>query len=425
MTATPREDLVFLSEFLGRPARSRQLGTAMGRVWDIVATLTELYPQLKGLVLRHRGKLVLYPATREEYFELLDKRWLSVNETRIQPLEMGADDFSLRDMLWDKQIVDVDGAKVVRVNDVHLLISEKSWIVHVDVGSSGLLRRLGFERFARPIAKAIRKPLKDDLISWKFVQPVADVPDGSPVRLTVAAQRLSDLHPGEFADILEDLDQVQRQAMLSAVDSETAAEALEETDDDVQKSILQSMEPERAADILEEMEPSQAADLLANLDVDSHSEIIQKIEHEEKQELTELMTYAEDTAGSLMTTDFIELSANATVGEAMDALRAAADEIESYYYVYAHDEDGVLTGVLSLRHLLQRDPALKLGNIVQSRLVTLKLDTSVAEIAELFLRYNFLFIPVVDEDGLQKGVVGFKDSMDELMPSLYKAWKAD
>jgi CBS domain-containing protein/sporulation protein YlmC with PRC-barrel domain len=397
----------------------------MGRVWDVVASLTELYPQIRGVVLRHRGALVLYPASPEEYHELLDTGHLSVREQLIEPLEFGKDDFSVRDMLWDKQIVDVDGAKVVRVNDVQFLIGKKQWIVHVDVGSTGLLRRLGFEGAARQVAKAVRRPLKDDLISWKFVQPVAGTSDGGPVRLTVAAEGLGDLHPGEFADILEDLDSEQRQVMIAAVDAETAAEALEETDDEVQRSILSGMDPDKAADILEEMEPSQAADLLASLDLQSSADIIEEIEHEEKRDITELMAYEEDTAGSLMTTDFIEIGSNATVGEAMEKMRTYAEEIESFYYMYVHDEDGKLIGVLSLRHLLQRDQALQVGNILQSRLVAVKLDTEVSEIAELFLRYNFLFVPVVDEAGMQKGVIGFKDSLDELLTPIYKAWKAD
>lgn len=425
MSNRHREDLVYLSEFLGRPARSRRLGTAMGHVWDVVATLTELYPQLRGLVLRHRGALVLYPANPDEYFGLLDSGHLTVNEQLIQPLEYSEDDFSVREMLWDKQIVDVDGAKVVRVNDVQFLIGKKQWIVHVDVGSTGLLRRLGFEPAVRQVAKAIRRPLKDELISWKFVQPVAGRSDGGPIRLTVAAEGLGDLHPGEFADILEDLDSEQRQVMISAVDPETAAEALEETDEEVQRSILAAMDPDKAADILEEMEPSQAADILASLDLQSSKDIFEEIEHEEKADISELMAYEEDTAGSLMTTDFIEVSVNATVAEAMDTMRANAEEIQAFYYLYVHDEDGRLTGVLSLRHLIQRDPALKVGNILQSRLVAVTPETPLHEIAELFLRYNFLFLPVVDEDGVQKGVVGFKDSIDELLPTIYKAWKAD
>ncbi len=421
------EELVYLSAMLGRPAYSRTLGTGMGKVWDVIAQVTEMFPEVKGLVLRNGGRLVLYPATGQEYFEFLKTRKLKVDEHKIVPLVHAPDDISIRDTLWDRQIVDVEGAKVVRVNDVQLLIGERQWVVHVDVGVSGLARRLGYERAMRRAAKFVGKKFDDELISWKYVQPVSDSADApGPVRLKVGAQRLKELHPGEIADILEELSHEQRQVMVASMDAETAAEALEETDYDVQKAILEGLEPERAADILEEMEPSIAADLLSDLDETASEQIIQNFEFEdERAEVAELMTYEEETAGALMTTDYLELSDDRTVEDALDLLRASAEEIEAYYYVYVHDEDGVLLGVVSLRNLLTTDPALQLGNIVSGRLITVPLDASLSEIAELFLRYNFLFIPVVDESGIQKGVVSFKDSLDDLMPTLYKTWKKD
>lgn len=427
MTARQTEELHFLSEFLDRPARSKKLGTSMGRVWDVIATVTELYPQVRGIVLRHRDTHVLYPATGEEYLELIQRGHLTVDEQRIQPYEVGADDMSVRDVLWDKQIVDVEGAKVVRVNDVHLLIGERQWVVHVDVGFSGLLRRLGWEGSLKPFARAMGKPIQDELISWKFVQPVVvHTPDMQPIRLTVGAQRLNELHPGELADILEDLSHQQRQAMMAALEDDVAADVLEETDEEVQKSIIEGMDEEKAADIIEEMEPAKAADLLQSLDEESSSAIIEAFEgEEEKAELQELMTYSEDTAGSLMTTDYIEVGADVSVGEVMEKVREAAEEIEAFYYVYVHDDDGKLIGALSLRHLLQEDPSLKVGNIVQPRLVTLEVSSDIAEIADQFLRYAFLAMPVVDESGVLRGVISFKHAFDQLLPHLYRAWKAD
>lgn len=421
------DELIYMSAILGRPAYSRTLGTGMGKVWDVVAQVTELFPEVKGLVLRHRGRLVLYPAAGQEYLDLLKHGQLKVDEHKILPLEPGPDDISIRDTLWDKQIVDVEGAKVVRVNDVQLLVGERQWVVHVDVGVSGLVRRLGYESAVRKAAQAFGKKFEDELISWKYVQPVSHTQDTpGPVRLKVGAQRLRELHPGELADILEDLDHSQRQVVLASMDAETAAEALEETDYDVQKAILESLEPERAAEIIEEMEPSIAADLLSDLDVTASEQIIQKFEFEdERAEVTELMTYEEETAGGLMTTDFLEISEEQTVEDAIELLRANAEEIEAYYYVYVHDEDGKLLGALSLRHLLLTDPALQVGNILSGRLITVSLDAELKEIAEIFLTYNFLFIPVVDDDGVQKGVISFKDSLDDLMPTLYKTWKKD
>jgi magnesium transporter len=427
MSTRHPEELVYLSTMLGRPAYSRTLGTGMGKVWDVIAQVTEMFPEVKGLVLRNGGRLVLYPATGMEYFEFLKSRRLKVDEHKIVPLELTADDISVRETLWDRQIVDVEGAKVERVNDVQLLIGERQWVVHVDVGISGLARRLGYESALRKAAKVLRRKFDDELISWKFVQPISDTQDApGPVRLKVGAQRLKEMHPGEIADILEELTHEQRQVMVASMDIETAAEALEETDYDVQKAILETLEPERAADIIEEMEPSIAADLLADLDTTASEKIISEFEYEdERAEITELMSYAEETAGALMTTDYLELSEDKTVEDALDLLRANAEEIEAYYYIYVHDDDGVLTGVVSMRNLLLTDPALQLGNIMSGRLITLPLDASLEDIAENFLRYNFLFIPIVDENGVQKGVVSFKDSLDDLMPTLYKTWKKD
>ena len=146
---------------------------------------------------------------------------------------------------------------------------------------------------------------------------------------------------------------------------------------------------------------------------------------EEKAELQELMTYSEDTAGSLMTTDFVEIADHQTVGEAMELVREAAGEIESIYYVYVHDDDGKLIGALSLRHLLAGGLAAAMGNIMQPRLVTLHTEAPVSEVADTFLRYFFLALPVIDDDGLMRGVVTFKHSFDQLIPHLYRAWKAD
>ncbi|MBI5060373.1 magnesium transporter [candidate division KSB1 bacterium] len=421
------EELIFLSALLGRRAKSKKLGTSMGRVHDVVATLTELYPQLRGFVLQHKDTRVLYPATAQEYFDFHHSGVLIVDESRIASLELGDRDFSLRELLWDKQIVDVDGAKVVRVNDVQLLVSERQWVVHVDVGLSGLMRRLGFEGLARGAAKSVGKPLLDELISWKFVQPLsAEASALDPVRLTVGARKLNELHPGELADILEDLDSSQRQVILESLDTEIAAEAIQETDEDVQRAIFEGMNTELAADILEEMEPAKAADVLANLDEEASSAIIEAFEgEEEKADLQELLTYEDNTAGALMSTDYLEINGDRTVGEALEIVREAAGEIEAFYYVYVHDDDGKLVGALSLRHLLQTDPALQCGNVVQQRLVSLELTSDIVEIVTAFLRYNFLCLPVSDESGVLRGVISFKHSFDQLLPHLYRAWKAD
>ena len=421
------EELHFLSSFIGRPARSMKLGTSMGRVWDVIATLTELYPQVRGLVLRHRDKDVLYPAKGEEYLDLIKRGYLTVDEQRITPFELSGDDMSVREMLWDKQIVDVEGAKVERVNDVHLLIGERQWIVHVDVGFSGLLRRLGWEGTIKPLTRILKKPIHDELISWKFVQPVAtQTAQLAPIRLTVGAQRLNELHPGELADILEDLSHNQRQAMMAALEDEVAADVLEETDEDVQKSIIEGMDEEKAADIIEEMEPAKAADLLASLDEESSSAIIEAFEgEEEKAELQELMTYSEDTAGSLMTTGFIEGGSGGSGGGGGGKGGGGGGGGGGVFFFYLPHDARERGGGGRVRGLFREEAGVKVGNLVQPRLVALQLTSDAAEIADQFMRYAFLALPVVDEGGVLRGVISFKHAFDQLLPHLYRAWKAD
>lgn len=421
----PHEEFVYLSRILGRRARSRELKTPMGSVYDVVATLGEMYPRLRGIVLHHRKTFAFYPTGREDFVELLSRGRLTVDQRRIEPVELGPRDISLRDLLWDKQIVDVEGAKVERVNDVHLLIAEKQWLVHVDVGFTGLLRRLGWLKLIGGFCNLLHIPLKEELISWKFVQPVSSESELGPVRLNVSSEHMKHLHPGELADILEELDKLERQTMLAAIDNETAAEALEETNEETVKAIFENLTPERAADILEEMEPNKAADVLAALSQDMTDEIIEEIEQEAKEELQELIAYPERTAGAMMTPDFLEIENTATNAEVLAAVRKAADEIEALYYVYVHDAEGQLLGAISLRHLLSAAPEEKVSEILQPRLITIHPDTPTSEIAELFLRYNFLALPVVDETNHMKGVVSLKHAFDELLPSFYRQWKAE
>ena len=419
------EEFIYLSRIIGRRARSRELKTPMGSVYDVVATVGDMYPRLRGIVLHNRKTYAFYPADRSDYNELTNRKRLTVDERRIEPVEWNPNDISLRDLLWDKQIVDVEGAKVERVNDVHLLISDRQWLVHVDVGYKGLLRRLGWLQLIQTLCTLLRIPLKDELISWKFVQPVSSEGDLGPVRLKVSSEHMKQLHPGELADILEELDKLERQAILEAIDDETAAEALEETNDETVRAIFENLSTERAADILEEMEPSKAADVLSALSGDISSVIIEEIEQEAKEELQELIAYPEKTAGSMMTTDFLEIDSEVTATEALAEITRAADEVEALYYAYVHDSEGCLKGAISLRHLLGAKPEAKVGEMLQPRLVSVQPDTPSSEIAELFLRYTFLALPVVDEENHMKGVVSLKHAFDELMPYLYRQWKAD
>ncbi len=313
---------LFVSEILGRKVAGAD-GRAIGKAVDLVASAGEMYPLVWGLVidLQSGGRKVVSMPTAELH-ELPRRGPLRINAASLQDLKLGTHDFLIRDLLLDKQIVDVQGAKVERVNDVHLLVTDRARIVHVDVGFTGLLRRLGFEQAARALWGVTRRPLPDELISWKFVQPLGESDEpGRPIRLQVEHAKIRDLHPGELADILEDLGKDERAMILQAIGPEAAADALEEAEEDVQAAVISQLEPSVAADILEEMDPGEAADILTSLPDAQSEEIMEEVEAPERAQLEQLIEYEEKTAAALMTPEFVSIGPNATVAEAMDEVR--------------------------------------------------------------------------------------------------------
>ena len=234
---------------------------------------------------------------------------------------------------------------------------------------------------------------------------------GGRVRLSVSQQALHELHPGELADILEDLDRESRLAVVSQMSPEEAAEVLEEVDDTVSKSIVEELPVEVAADIVEEMEPAEAVDLLSDLPHEQAERIMKHVEKDEAADIRKLSSYAEGTAGSLMSTDFIAVPPETTALGAIDELRRKACDIEAIYYVYVLDADKKLLGVTTLRSLLRSAPETRVADIMEPRLVTVGAEEEAREIAEVFQKYSFLGCPVIDEEGRMLGVIliqGFK-----------------
>lgn len=408
---------LYFSEILGKKVRDPS-GDVIGRIDDIVASSGEIYPVAKGLLLRLKGgEKRLAPMPVNEIRTEGPKTDLVVDRDQLSDPDLSSSDFNMKDLLYDKQIVDVQGAKVERVNDVHLLCADQVRIVHVDVGFTGLLRRLGIEGLIRGVWKITGRPLKDELISWKFVQPLVESSEpGQPIRLQVEQARIRDLHPGELADILEDLGKEERAAILEKLEPEEVADVLEEADDDTQAAVISQIEPEEAADILEEMDPGEAADILGNLP-DAHSEgIIAEVEEEDRALIEPLTEYEERTAAGLMTPEFVSIPPDATVEQALDAVREMAPEIEAIYYVYILDAERKLQGVTTLRSLFRAKPDDLVAEIMEKRLITLPMEGELEEIADMFQKYSLLGCPVVDEESRMMGVILLKHAFDELLP---------
>ncbi len=322
--------------------------------------------------------------------------------------------------LMDKQIVDTHGAKVVRVNDLQLEeAGGQLRLVGADVGLRGLLRRVGGERIAEGIAGVVGRKLPRGIIPWHLVQPI-DTGDAANVRLTVPHAKLALLHPADIADIVEDMSADERRAVFEQLDVETAAETLAEIDPEMQVEIVGDLDEERAADILEEMAPDEAADLLQDLSAEQREELVDLMEKEEGADVEELLSHSENSAGGIMTTDFVALPRELSAAAAIDRLREMKPDPELAYYLYVIDAEGRLDGVVSLRDLVVASPEELLVSIMDPHILKVEVSTPKEDVASLIAKYDLLAVPVVDAQQKLLGIVTVDDVVELMLP---RGWK--
>jgi magnesium transporter len=405
--------MLYLSQVIGRPVRDK-LGEPIGTVADLIVAIGDRYPPVTGIVVKTNGREIFLHwqsvASLDAGGATLGTSAIDISKFNQRPNEI-----RLKLDLMDRQIVDIDGRKVVRVNDLRLDEVEGSLhLVAVDVGASGLARRLGFEGPWRTIARGLHRGLPERYIDWEDVDPVERTI--ASVKLRVPHKGLAELHPADLATIIDQLSRSDRVGVIAALDDEAAADAIGEMEPETQVDILEDLEPGRAADILEEMDPDEAADLVADLSDESRAEILGLMEKDEADEVQELMTYGEDTAGGIMTTEFVAVPADLTAAQTIDRLRELEPTAETIYYVYVTDSEDRLVGVLSLRDLIVAKPETVISTFMYDEPVALRTDSSQEEVTDVVARYNLLAVPIVDAEGRLEGIVTVDDAMDTLLP---------
>lgn len=322
------------------------------------------------------------------------------------------DEIFVKKWLLDKQIVDMKGSKLVRVNDIKL-----SWVkykdsfevmlVAVDIGVRGLIRRIfGYD------LKTERVPL--NLVGCQYLEPIRS--RTANLKLSETSEKFSRLHPADIAEIIEELDHNERPEFINTLDDQTAAEALGEVDIETQVNIIENLDSERASRILEEMAPDEAADLLGELTQEKSDELLNLMEPEEAEDVRELMEYPEDTAGALMTTEFVSFTFTATAQEAIDILRAEAPSAEIIYYLYVLDEQEKLLGVVSLRDLIIAKPLTALGEIMQDRVITVLPGDDHRDVLDTIAKYDIIAVPVTDKEGHMLGIITVDDVLNTIIP---------
>jgi Mg/Co/Ni transporter MgtE len=281
------------------------------------------------------------------------------------------------------------------------------------VGIRGVLRRLGIEHKSEKFYRVFGKTLPHNLIRWSYIQPLE--PRLTTISLIVPRQMISALHPSDIADIISKVPYEQGLALFKGLDPNVAAEALHELEANIKRAIIESLDKDQAIDVVERMPPDEAADLLSDLKSDKAKELLESIEKDEAQDIQELLAHEEDSAGGIMTNQFIAYPSELTVQEAIEKLRIDSPEVEAVHYIYIV-KDEKLTGIASLRDLILSSPTVRLSEIMETKLKTVSPDTNQQAVAELISKYNLLAIPVVDADGNLLGIVTIDDIIDIFLP---------
>jgi CBS domain-containing protein/sporulation protein YlmC with PRC-barrel domain len=409
------ERLLFFTELLGMPVHDLK-ARRIGRIKD--AALMPL----------------AHPARLDRYLVGGGDAWLTVRYDQIRSisLEKGIflsdeqltphhdDEYMMRvgrDLL-DQQIIDVNGRKVVRVNDLTMEIRGEEGrdvvvVLEVDVGIRSIFRRLLQGAVPGRWVRRLQGPIPPSSIRWDFCNVVEPDPQRR-LRLNISYQKLERMHPADLADIVEELSPAEREAIFETIDNEVAADALSEVDPKMQASILESLEPEKAADIVEEMAPDEAADALSELTEETSEEILGEMDSAPKIEVRELLEFEEDSAGGLMNTEYVALHEEATVADAMEALKGNEDLLEYLNTLFLIDGEGRLTAAVPLARLFVAAGGTRLKELASETLIRVSVEEGQDAVIELFDKYNLLTLPVVEEEGKLAGVVTADDIISVL-----------
>ena len=397
---------VSLTALLRTPVTDAQ-GHLRGRLKDIAVATGPDAGKVAGLVLKTRAGLCIVPSqdVMETPAGTLELR----SSGALVPLKEEGNYLYLRQDLVDRQIIDIHGRKVVRVNDVDLEWMGRGAahllrVAEVEVGLRGAFRRVFKGLLPRATLETLSRKLGASGIPWQFVD-VIEVDPARRVKLRIEYERLAEMHPSDLAEILEDLAPAEREAVFTSLDEEVAAETLEEVKPKLQKALLEKLDEERIADIVEEMDPGAAADLLAELPEEQSDAILEEMEPEERQEVEDLLEFDENSAAGCMTTDFVYLGMQSTVAQAVQALRTFDGDPETVTEVYLLDEKRMLRGAIPLARLVMALPETRLSVLAEPRFLSCHADMNQNDLAEMFDKYNLHALPVLDAQGRMVGVV--------------------
>jgi len=408
----------YLSRIVGLKAYD-STGKYIGIVKDLLvesdtSNSSSGHPAVTGIKLKLNNENVFYSFQQFQVEKTNGKIKIIATQLKELPEENINNDLSLVSSVLDKQIVDINGRKLVRVNDVRLVtLVNGTFAVAVDIGTEGLLRRIGIAKPLKAGLSIVGTDIPGKFINWEDFEAIDF--SNLNIKLSKTYKKLQTLHPSDLADIIEELGKKASAEVFSSLDDEQAADVMEELEPETQVQILESLSIEKAADVLDKMPADEVADIFDALEEEKIEQLLNEMEKETSQEVRELLVYPDHTVGSIMSYEFMSFNPNMTIEEVLGELRRTRPESETLYNLFVTDEKEHLLATFSIRDVVISSPETRISEIMKPSPVHLVDYQKINEVAEIVSKYNLLAIPVVDNTNELKGMVVIDDIIEDLI----------
>ena len=396
----------------------------LGELEDIIIEPLGKYARAKELVIT-RGVFpktlaaVPWPQVASISYRCIRLKQIA-QEVRFSDTVDHHNDLSLRQDILDQQVVDTNNHNVIRVNDIHLLMADQDLVVaHVDIGLRGIVRRLGYEKiidffvhFFNKNADYLKRPR---LISWKHIQPLSINPVSMTVKVDVSQKELLEIPAADLSEIMLDLAPKHRIALFKSLDIVTKSKLFTTLDFKEQKSLLEDLNERESVEILNNLPTDEAVDFLGELPKTTTNKILGLMESKNAKMLSTLLGYAGESAGGLMTTEYIAVSEQASIEETLRIIKEKTPKAETIQNIYITDKENHLLGSTVLRRLIIADPADNLMKAALKKTVSIHIDDDVKKIALLMDKYKIYALPVVDASNVLVGIITIDDIFSRLV----------
>jgi len=422
---------VYFSCLIERPVIDKN-GTHVGRVYDIVVRPAEVYPQSSALIIR-KG----FPNRKYAVIPWLDILERDEKEVRLK-IDAGTivfrekhnnkEELTLRRDVLDQQVVDTYNHKVIRVNDIHLLAVDHSLMVaHVDISLRGLIRRLGFECVVDFLVGIVNKNAdyltKENLISWKHIQPLTINPVSMTIKINVPHKQFSNIPAADLGEIFLDLSIKNQIALFKSLDVKTKAKIFMNIDFKSQRSVIEELQPPEVVEVLSNLPSDEATDFLEKLPRAKIEEYLNLMESKNARKLSQLLGYSSDSAGGLMTAEFMSFPKDTPIETVLSQIKERAFKVEPVQYVYIVDENSHLIGCTNFRRLFLANPKDAIQQAAFPKTYFVRLSSSVKEVAYLMDKYKYFAVPVVDDNNVLQGIITVDDILSQLVSMAWRRLK--